>query len=290
MSDYNRKWIIDNGVPIVQDYAGSLTLRALHYQLVAIGMTNDIKHYKKVVSAMIQARWDGLVGFGDFQDHERETIGYTDYEETDVDRSIDMAERQIKAWATRYNKNRWENQEIYPEVFIEKKALQGVFEPVCNEWDVALNPCKGYPSLTFQHDASNRFQEAIDAGKTPIILYFGDYDCSGEDIPRSIGETLYKMSYNDIEVRRIALMEDQVLKWNLPPAPTKSGDSRAKNWDGLGQVELDAVKPEKIKSLCDNALQDLFDEEKYEELLAQEAEEREVYRKSLKESINNILD
>jgi hypothetical protein len=154
--------------------------------------------------------------------------------------SADNAKNQIKLWATSYHKNRWENQPIYPEVFIEKKALQGVFEKPCKDWDVALNPCKGYPSLTFLYDAKKRYEEAIKSGKTPIILYFGDYDCSGEDIPRSIQDTLSRMG-TDVEVRRIALMEEQVTDWKLPPAPTKTKDTRSRNWTGLGQVELDAV-------------------------------------------------
>ena len=87
-----------------------------------------------------------------------------------------------------YFKNRWENQEYYPEVFIEKKALQGVFQNICRQYDVALGACKGYPSLTFLYESQLRFNSAIYNGKKPIIIYFGDYDPSGEDIPRSIYE------------------------------------------------------------------------------------------------------
>jgi hypothetical protein len=90
-----------------------------------------------------------LVEFYDFKDHERETLGTTSFMETTVDSQIRKAEHQIRLWANDYSKNKWENQPYYPEVFIEKKALQGVFEDVCQEWSVALNPCKGYPSLTF---------------------------------------------------------------------------------------------------------------------------------------------
>jgi len=69
MDKFTRKWIIETGVPIVKSYGGNLTLRALHYRLVAKGMTNTLQHYKRVVTAMIDARWDGLVEFSDFLDH-----------------------------------------------------------------------------------------------------------------------------------------------------------------------------------------------------------------------------
>jgi hypothetical protein len=120
---------MENGLPVLDEYApGTLTLRGLHYQLVALGMTNDIRHYKKVVSAMINARWDRTIPFDAFVDHDRETIGATKFEQTDVASTLIEAKSQIRLWARSYSKNRWENQPIYPEVFIEKKALQGVFD------------------------------------------------------------------------------------------------------------------------------------------------------------------
>lgn len=239
-SPFTKQWILETGIPIVKSYRGNLTIRSLHYRLVAEGMINDNNHYAKVKAAMVEARWAGLVDFSAFKDHERETHGRTEWEETNVPDKVETAKEQIKAWARSYNKNRWENQPNYVEVFIEKKAIQGVFELPCYRWDVALNPCKGYPSLTFLWDAKQRFDKAIREGKQPIIIYFGDYDCSGEDIPRSVQDTLLRMG-TEVELRRAALMERQVLEWNLPPAPTKQGDKRSKNWDGIGQVELDAV-------------------------------------------------
>lgn len=288
-TEFTTKWITETGIPIVESYNGNITLRALHYQLVAKGMTNDVQHYKKVVSAMIGARWRGEVAFDAFLDHERETLGSTDYQETNVRDSADSAKEQIRAWATSYHKNRWENQPVYPEVFIEKKALQGVFEKPCQKWDVALNPCKGYPSLTFQYACKKRYDEAIAAGKSPIILYFGDYDCSGEDIPRSISDTFERMG-TPVQVKRIALMENQVVAWKLPPAPTKTKDTRSRNWDGLGQVELDAVEPGKIMRLCEDAIRDIFDASLHEELQDAEESEKTEFKKILKRDFKTLLD
>lgn len=286
-SDFDRDWIIANSLEIIQQYSG-LTLRALHYQLVGLGMTNDIKHYKKVVSAMTQARWDGIIAFDAFVDHERETLGQTKYEPTDVSTSVVTAKAQIRAWARSYSKNRWENQPIYPEVFIEKKALQGAFEETCREWDIALSPCKGYPSITFLNDSAIRFSHAVAEGKYPVILYFGDYDPSGEDIPRSIVESISKINGVKVDLRRIALNHDQVVDWKLPHAPTKEGDSRTKNWDGLGQVELDAIYP-RIKGLLNGAIESVLQPDLYEELLQQEEEEKEEFRKILRDDFNSLI-
>lgn len=286
---FTKNWITQNSIEIVERYEkGILTLRGLHYQLVGIGMTNTLKHYKRVVDAMIHARWLGLIDFDAFSDHDRSMLGNTDYEETKLIDEIETAKRQIKAWMTSYKKNKWENQPIYPEVFIEKKALQGVFQSVCTKHDVALGACKGYPSLTFLNESTQRFKEAVRNGKEPVILYFGDYDPSGEDIPRSIEENIKRLGCNEITVKRIALLHEQVVEWKLPHAPIKEGDSRSANWGGLGQVELDAVKPEKLQRLCTEAINEVFDNQLYNTLLNEESEEREQYQGSLITFVNSL--
>lgn len=287
---FTKSWIIDNAVNICDQYEdGILTLRALHYQLVGLGMTNDIQHYKRVVVAMIDARWQGTISFEKFSDLDRTMVGETKYETTDVYSQIDQGKTQVRLWIQSYGKNRWENQPIYPEVFIEKKALQGVFQDVCKEWNVALGACKGYPSLTFLHEAYTRFSNAEREGKIPVILYFGDYDPSGEDIPRSIKENLQKFGV-DVDVRRIALMENQVIEWKLPPAPAKSTDTRTAKWDDLGQVELDAVRPEQLMILLKDSLSDVFNDDLFNELIEQEDQERTQYQRELKDYVNSLSE
>lgn len=70
----------------------------------------------------------------------------TKADETIYEEAVNTAKRQIKLWANNYYLNRWENQPIYPEVLIEKKALEGVFYKTCMTNSVALGACKGYPS------------------------------------------------------------------------------------------------------------------------------------------------
>jgi hypothetical protein len=288
---FTKQWITDNAIEIVSRYEkGVLTLRGLHYQLVSIGMTNSTQHYKRVINAMIDARWDELIDFDAFSDNDRAMIGDTFWKPTDLDDEIQTGKNQVRAWMTSYHKNKWENQPIVPEVLIEKKALQGVFGPICEDLGVSLGACKGYPSLTFLNDLQLRFSDIIDEGKKPMILYFGDYDPSGEDIPRSIIENLKRFGLDEdsFALKRFALMEHQVIEWKLPPAPAKTTDSRTKNWDGLGQVELDAVKPEKLQSMCKEAIEECFDDELYEELEEQEAAEKLLYVANLKDFVNNL--
>jgi hypothetical protein len=286
--EFTKDWIIENAMDVCSQYEkGVLTLRSLHYQLVGLGMTNDIQHYKRVVGAMISARWDNILPFDTFSDLDRGMVGSTDFNPTDLETEIEHGKEQVKAWMEGYSKNKWENQPYYPEIFIEKKALQGVFTNICREWNIGLGACKGYPSLTFLHEAYLRFKWAVMRNKMPVIIYFGDYDPSGEDIPRSIQENMGKFGI-EIEIKRIALMEHQVIEWNLPPAPAKETDTRTAKWSGLGQVELDAVRPERLMQLCESAIREVFDEDLYSELMDTEESERKRYRIELKDFVNNL--
>lgn len=163
--EFTRDWIIENSVEILSRYEpGVLTIRALHYQLVSIGMTNTLQHYKRVVSAMEVARWDGRVDFEAFSDRDRAICGYTHAEPTNLEDKQDEAKQQVRVWMRSYGKNRWENQPYYPEILIEKKALEGVFAKPCAKWGIAVGACKGYPSLTFLYELSERMRDAISNG------------------------------------------------------------------------------------------------------------------------------
>lgn len=286
-SEFTKEWIIENSVEIVSRYdKGILTLRSLHYQLVGLGMTNDDSHYKKVVNSMIEARWNNIISFDTFSDHEREVLSESKHLETDLLEEIERAKRNIRAWMQYYSKNKWENQKYYVEIFIEKKALQGVFLPVCERNGVLLSPCKGYPSLTFLNEASERIKE-VQGNKEVVILYFGDYDPSGDDIPRSIELNLKRFGCI-FELNKVMLNLDQIKYYRLPHAPTKKTDTRAKNWDGIGQVELDAVKPEILEELLQEEIDNYFDFDVYEEIVLQEEQEINSYRIALKEYVQGL--
>lgn len=287
--EFNSNWIIENSVDILSNYEdGVLTIRGLHYQLVSRGMTNDIQHYKRVVAATGKARWAGIISFNAFSDRDRSLACETKADDVILQDKIAEGKYQVKAWIEGYYRNKWENQPCYPEVFIEKKALEGVFYKPCRRYQIALGACKGYPSLTFLKDAAERFIAAEERGKLPLIIYFGDYDPSGEDIPRALKENIIKLGCSSIEVLRVCLKEQQVINWKLPPAPTKITDSRSRNWDGLGQVELDAVKPEKLIALLDETVNKIFKQDLYDELMRIEAEENEVYTNELKEYVKTL--
>jgi hypothetical protein len=213
-------------------------------------------------------------------------FGETESEEKDLQSELAQAQQQIKNWMESYHLNAWSNQENYVEVWIEKKALQGVFEKPCASLGVGLAPCKGYSSITFLYEASQRF-EKVSEDKRIVLLYFGDYDPSGEDIPRAVKDNLVRMG-SDVEVKRIALNPDLIQELRLPGVPPKTTDSRTRNWDGQGAVELDAVEPRRLQQMCTKAILNYFDEDLKAELEEREGQEREKYQRTLKKFVKNM--
>jgi hypothetical protein len=172
-----------------------------------------------------------------------------------------------------YRRDVWANQDAYVEIWLEKDALSGVLWDVTAEWDVPLMVTRGYPSLSFLHSAG----EAIEDEERPIHLYyFGDRDPSGQDIPRVVERTLREMApAAEIHFRLVAVTETQITAYDLPTRPTKTSDSRSKHFEGES-VEVDAIPPDVLRSLCRDVIVQHIDHDQYEAMQVVEAAERET--------------
>jgi hypothetical protein len=161
-------------------------------------------------------------------------------------------------------------------VWIEKEALAGVFERVCDELRVPFFACRGYTSQSEMWAAAQRLRRHSKGGQTPIIFHFGDHDPSGIDMTRDIIDRL-RLFMGGLKVERLALNMDQVDEYQPPPNPAKVTDSRADAYIarfGGESWELDALDPNALATLVRNALNGIRDETLWEESGQGEAEAR----------------
>jgi hypothetical protein len=154
-----------------------------------------------------------------------------------------------------------------------------VILPVCNRWTVDLMVCKGYPSLSYLAEAA---EHARGRRKPLQIYYLGDLDPSGKDIPRNIRSRLSELSV-DFTMIELAVNRDQATAWNLPTRPTKSTDSRAKDFTG-DSVELDAIPADRLRELVDAAINAHVDQHEVEIPKSYEQEERRVLLRLAREA------
>lgn len=162
--------LIEVANDIIQEYAAQgfdLTLRQLYYQLVARDLIpNTQREYKRLGSIVNDARLAGLIDWDHIVDRTRFLRRLSHW---------DGPEDIVKACADQFRVDKWQNQPVRVEVWIEKDALVGVIEGVCNELDVPYFSCRGYTSQSEMWGASLRLGSYSLKKQTPIILHFGDH-------------------------------------------------------------------------------------------------------------------
>ena len=205
---------------IIEEYLDQgykLTLRQLYYQLVSRDIIpNEVKEYAKVSKLLVQGRMAGIVDWEAIEDRIR--IPHIEY-------SVDDVNDAIEDTISQYKLDRMKNQNVYIEVWVEKDALSGVLKRVTRKYHVRLMVNRGYSSCTAIHDASERFKNQ-QYRKKCHILYLGDHDPSGVDMIRDIKSRLLEFGAN-VNVKSIALTQDQIKKFAPPPNPAKITDPRA---------------------------------------------------------------
>ena len=172
-----------------------------------------------------------------------------------------------------YHLDLWEDQEYRPEVWIEKEALIGVFEGVCQEYDVPYFACRGYCSQSEMWAAGQRLLSYKRKNMEPVILHFGDHDPSGIDMTRDIRDRLQLFVGMKVKVERIALTMEQVRRHNPPPNPAKLTDVRANDYIrayGHQSWELDALDPPTLVQLVRTNVLLYRDEGLYQQRFAQQ--------------------
>lgn len=264
--------IIDTANDIIREYIQqgfSLTLRQLYYQFVARGlMENDTRNYKRLGSVINDARLNGMVDWEAIEDRTRNLADLAHWENPG---------EIVKVCSEQFRVDRWENQPYRVEVWIEKEALAGVFQRVCEKLDVPYFSCRGYTSQSEMWVAAQRLLNHAEKGQEIVILHFGDHDPSGIDMSRDIQDRMRIFGIH-LDFRRLALNMDQVKKFNPPPNPAKQTDSRYAGYIaefGGESWELDALEPRTLAALVERAVDGLVEIDAWDESIKKQNEGRD---------------
>lgn len=274
---------IDQMNTIIDEYQAqgfSLTLRQLFYQFVARGlMPNTVKTYTYLGYVLRNARLAGLIDWAAIEDRTRETQRWSTW--------ADPSEL-VRTAASGYAEDLSDGQTVRTFVWIEKAALVNLVEAACRDFQVPYFAVRGYNSSSEMYAAGKEFGRLIsERGIAPIVLYLGDHDPSGIDMPRVADRDLKMFAgFPDVPfniVRRIALNLDQVRQLDLPPNPAKETDQRfnayvaefgtEKSW------ELDALDPTFVDRLLRQHIAGLIDQRKRKLAVAQQKKNAAVLNK-----------
>ncbi len=246
-----------------------LTVRQIYYQFVKNAwVPNVLQSYGLIQGLVNDGRMAGLISWTAIEDRERGLKGWETF------KSPAEALTKVKA---EYKLDLWQGQTFRPEVWVEKKALEGVIGRICGELRVDFFACKGYNSQSEQWRAGLRFSDYIRRGQRPIVFHLGDHDPSGIDMTRDNQERLSLFAGTPIMVQRLALNMPQIDELKPPPNPAKVTDSRAAGYIekyGESSWELDALDPQYINDLIRDALMMIREEDKWDVMLQQEVQDK----------------
>jgi hypothetical protein len=266
---------------IIQKYQGDgyvLTLRQLYYQLVSTDIIpNNVKEYGKVSKLLKEGRMAGIVDWEAIEDRLRKPS---------QPGSWDSPKSIMNSVIYAYRKNRLQGQKNYLEVWVEKDALSGVLKRVTEQYGIPIVVNRGYSSVTAIFDAHERFEKAKINGQIIKVIYIGDFDPSGQDMIRDISDRINEFNVNQIDpnldsyefnILPIALTWKQIKQYNPPPNSAKITDPRAKSYiekHGPTSWEVDALPPEVLNNLLNNAILENIDEYAYKNILANEESDK----------------
>lgn len=291
-----RAEILEHAKEIADEYEADgmdLTLRQLYYQFVARGLLpSGQKVYKRIGDVITDARYSGEFPLEQLVDRGRDVSDgeYTRYD-VDEDSAMEQVAPLIRSIPNMLlDVDRWYGMDTFVSVWVEKQALEGVFSPVCEELGVSWFACKGYPSVSSLWQWLKRANYVCSEQETKylrwpggaettenhegcakkcVVLYFGDHDPDGWEIPRSAERNIRRLmelnGYDlDLTFVRIGLNMEQIKQYNPPPFEAKLTSARYSGYvrehNTQSAWELDALDPRVLRDLIRVNVEKYFDQ------------------------------
>ena len=234
-----------------------MTVRQLFYRLVSIGaIENSRRDYQRLSRLMTVAREQRRIPFKWIVDRSRPT-----YAPSVFDNLTDG----LRALRDCYHRDRWMDQPVHVEVWVEKDAIIGSIEDVAvQELGVPIRVGRGFNSATMVNSIAELF---TDIQKPIVVSYLGDHDPSGRCIEREVYERVQRYGSGPFEMRRLAIHAADIKKFNLPPLRAKETDSRSAGFRkqyGDDCVELDALPPAELRRRVRKAIERVIESKSWQ--------------------------
>lgn len=254
--------VIEQAAEIVKGYDTGVTLRQLFYRLVSAGiLPNTQSVYRTLSARTAEARRAGK--FPDLIDRTRTIHRYACFNGV----------YDAKKWlAEIYRRDRTEGQEVSLYIGVEKNGLVAQIQSWFGDLGIPIIALGGYSSQSYVDEVVS---DVLSQQRPSVLLYAGDFDPSGIDIDRDF----VKRTNCFDKVIRVALNEEQIERYNLPPQMGKSTDTRSKKFISkkgkLVQVELDALQPDVLQNLFMEQIVNYFNFDTFNKVIEKEKGERE---------------
>lgn len=258
--------ILDRAAVIVESYDTGVTLRQLFYRLVAEQLiTNTRRDYQDLSRRTAELRRDDV--FPELVDRRRS-----------VDRPPfwNSAARARAAIRAQFRMDRTEGQPWSIYVGCEKDALSALLARWMDD--------RGVPVIILGGWSSEGYERAIKADiasrdRPSVLLYLGDLDPAGEGIEANVQK---HVGFD--RIIRIGLTLPQKVAMGLPENADPDALEKLDRHPGripfmakyrrLFQVEVDAIDPDVLRDMVDDAVDAIWDQSAYDVVMDREKIER----------------
>lgn len=269
---------IDAELMAIVEKLKPMTVRQAFYQAVVnyLVIKSDTG-YNFIQKQLLKLRQDGVMPYGWITDSSRNVKGYAQYEDK---------EHFYQRAPYLFNLDVWQYQNNNVEIWIEKEALASTIAPiVIQEWCLDLHVSKGFSSESYLYEAGQSIQRK---NKPTHVYVLSDFDPSGVSLAEDIKNKLSKFS-GDVPtyVNRLALDISQIESWDLPTHDLKNNRAKpafVKKYGVDYACELDAIPPDMLRQLVNDAIQKHVDIDDFNYALNHEQEERQEIETFLEEA------
>ncbi|MGD0204684.1 MAG: hypothetical protein ABSC20_12380 [Candidatus Bathyarchaeia archaeon] len=253
------KWayIIEIAIPaILKEYGDlPLTIRQIFYRLVGkYSLDKTENNYQYLDKQLVQHRKNAWIKWDRIVDLTRKPTKLEYHTEL-------TPEDWIRYWAkdfidslSGYHQPEYTNQEYLVEVWSEHEGLQPLFKKALENYPVTLYFTRGRNSWSNFYESAQRLKQT---SRKIVILHFADADDYGRNMTKNIQDA-FEFFEVDAEVVRVALTNEQVREWNLP------------------DTQLEAIEPDRMITLIQDAVRKYIDREKLIEMLEEQRRGQEV--------------
>jgi hypothetical protein len=247
-----------------------LTIRQVFYVLVGrYGYEKTEKAYRNLTEILITARRAGRIDWRDLRDGTLTIIPpYTRF----------ATERSFYDWLRREYVENFEidptiGQTVALEVWCEAAGMTRQLERIADPYGVTVYSGSGFDSLTAKFETVERIvkRQYEGRGKSTVILRIGDFDPSGRSMVDAFAADVWSFLseyplYADgsredlanlLDVKAVAVTEDQIDEHGLTTAPQKASDKRARFMRRTVQAE--ALPPDVLADVLKEAIEDELD-------------------------------
>jgi hypothetical protein len=130
-------------------------------------------------------------------------------------------------------------QDNYVEVWFEAGAMHEQFEHILEEYGIPMLAFRGDTSIPIKYESAIRIEErSKELNKPAVILYFGDCDTKGRQIPKSALRDVRAWCDVDFSFVHCGLTLDQAREMNLPTNPDKPDQYQ---WEAMSDEQARAL-------------------------------------------------